>query len=352
MKCSSCGGTMIYDVGKHGLVCDHCGAVQVLPGPGEQSGAEETDMGSAIKRANTDWGAAKTLVTCQSCGAQLFCDDDKMSGLCPFCGSAVVLTLENANFGIAPSAIIPFSVTKEQVEERFYKWNKFAFWSPEKFRTGKALGNLTPVYVPYWTFDADAETTYSGRFGDIQDYQDGTKTIWTNGSGTVKTHINDYCVCASRKFANDKLLNQVVCFTADEMVPYQPEYLAGMTAEKYTIGIDEAWNSVQEGPLKKMALDAACRNEHADCSDNVSVSTQYSNITYKCVLVPVWLTGCKFGGKVYNVVAGGHNERGNCGRPVSIAKIALLIGLILLLFNIGNISFLVMMIVSMLTQGG
>ena len=135
------------------------------------------------------------------------------------------------------------------------------------------------------------------------------------------------------------------------MVPYSPEYLAGMTAEKYTIGIDEAWNSVQEGPLKKMALDAACRNEHADCSENVSLSTQYSNITYKCVLVPVWLTGCKFGGKVYNVVAGGHNERGNCGRPVSIAKIALLIGLILLLFNIGNISFLVMMIVSMLMQG-
>ena len=51
------------------------------------------------------------------------------------------------------------------------------------------------------------------------------------------------------------------------------------------------------------------------------------------------------------MVAGGHNERGNCGRPVSIAKIALLIGLILLLFNIGNISFLVMMIVSMLMQG-
>jgi hypothetical protein len=38
---------MIYDVGKHGLVCDHCGAVQVLPGPGEQGVAAETDLGSA-----------------------------------------------------------------------------------------------------------------------------------------------------------------------------------------------------------------------------------------------------------------------------------------------------------------
>lgn len=351
MKCSSCGGTMIYDVGKHGLVCDHCGSVQVLPGPGEQGGgAEETDMASAVRAANTDWGASKTLVTCQSCGAQLFCDDSNMSGLCPFCGSAVVLTLENANFGIAPSAIIPFSVTKEQVEERFYKWNKFAFWSPEKFRTGKVLGNLTPVYVPYWTFDADVETTYSGRFGDIQDYQDGTKTTWNNGSGTVKFHVEDYSICASRKFASDKLLNSVVYFTADEMVPYKPEYLAGMTAEKYTIGIDEAWNTLQAGDIKKQELSAAVKNEHADCYENVTTTTKFSNVTYKCVLVPVWLTGCKFGGKVYNVVAGGQNERGNCGRPVSIPKIALLIGIILFLFSFGNISYLVMLLISYLTQ--
>lgn len=350
MKCSSCGGTMIYDVAKHGLVCDHCGSLQVLPGPGEQGGAVENDIGPAIKKANTDWGASKTLVTCQSCGAQLFCDDDKMSGLCPFCGSAVVLTLENANFGVAPSAIIPFSVTKEQVEANYYKWNKFAFWSPEKFRTGKVLGNLTPVYVPYWTFDADAETTYSGRFGDIQDYQDGTKTIWTSGNGVVKTHINDFTVCASKKFATDKLLNSVVQFTAEEMVPYQPEYLAGMTAEKYTIGIEEAWKSVQEGELNKLAIDAARKNEHADCCENVTTSTTYSNVTYKCVLVPVWLTGCKFGGKVYNVVAGGHNMRGNCSRPISIPKIALLIGLVLLLFSFGNIAYLVMLIITQLMQ--
>ena len=348
MKCDSCGGTMIYDVARQGLVCDHCGSFQLLPSSGEQDGAAENDIGPAIQKANTDWGASKALVTCESRGAQLFCDDDKMSGLCPFCGSAVVLTMENANFGVAPSAIIPFSVTKEQVEENYYKWNKFAFWSPEKFRTGKVLGNLTPVYVPYWTFDADAETTYSGRFGDIQDYQDGTKTIWTNGNGVVKTHINDYTICASRKFANDKLLKSVVQFTVDEMVPYKPEYLAGMTAEKYTIGIEEAWNSVQEGELKNLAFDAARKNEHADCYENVTCSTQYSNVTYKCVLVPVWLTGCKFNGKIYNVVAGGHNMRGNCSRPISIPKIAILIALIILLFSAGNIMYLIMLVISQL----
>ena len=123
-----------------------------------------------------------------------------------------------------------------------------------------------------------------------------------------------------------------------------------MTAEKYTIGIEEAWNSVQEGELKKMAIDAAQRNEHADCCENVTTSTTYSNVTYKCVLVPVWLTGCKFGGKVYNVVAGGHNMRGNCKRPVSIPKIALLIGLVLLLFSFGNIAYLVMLIITQLMQ--
>jgi hypothetical protein len=39
------------------------------------------------------------------------------------------------------------------------------------------------------------------------------------------------------------------------------------------------------------------------------------------VLVPVWLSGCRYGGKIYNVAASGTNGSGHCNRPLSIAKL-------------------------------
>ena len=337
MKCSSCGGTMVYDVAKKGLVCDHCGAVQPLPKPEESSGAGTADFNPAVKEDVSDWGSARNLVTCDCCGAQLFIDSDQMSGLCPFCGSAVVITLQDAKCGLAPSAIIPFSITREQVTEKFYRWNKFAFWSPESFRKGKILGNLTPVYVPYWTFDADTVTTYSGRFGYTTGSGEDEKINWYQRTGTVEKHIEGACVCGSKKFRNDKLLNSVISFSTKDLVAYTPDALSGMAAEKYTVGIDEAWEVAKNTELNSRVTDAARAKENADRYSDLKISTEYSNIKYRYVLVPVWLTGCKYGGKVYNVVASGHNWKGNCSRPFSVAKLITFLSIFFVLFVVTSI---------------
>ena len=55
------------------------------------------------------------------------------------------------------------------------------------------------------------------------------------------------------------------------------------------------------------------------------------------LLLPVYLAGCKYGGKIYNVVASGTNGRGNCSRPVSIAKFIITPLLFLAYFLIGSI---------------
>ena len=128
MKCSSCGGTLRYDIASYGLVCDFCGTVKRLHRPEEGAVTGEFDFATALRGSGTNWGVTRRLVICKSCGAQMLYDSDQMSGMCPYCGSAVVLSAEDANCGVTPSAIIPFTLTKEQVAEKFYRWNKFAFW--------------------------------------------------------------------------------------------------------------------------------------------------------------------------------------------------------------------------------
>jgi len=337
MKCSSCGGTLRYDIASYGLVCDFCGTVRRLHRPEEGAAIGEFDFATALRGSNTGWGVTRGLVTCKSCGAQLLCDSDQMSGMCPFCGSAVVLSAEDANCGVAPNAIIPFTLTKEQVAEKFYRWNKFAFWSPEKFRRGKVLGNLTPVYIPYWTFEADTVTTYTGRFGRNSGSGDHEKTTWYMRTGILEKHISDYHVCGSRKFFNDKRLNSVISFTDTEYIPYTPDTLSGMAAEIYTIGIDEAWTYARNVGLKKDIMESIRREERADYYSDPSFSTEFYNVKFRYVLVPAWLSGCRYGGKIYNVVASGTNGRGYCDRPVSIAKLIGFPVLVAAYLYIGNI---------------
>lgn len=321
MKCSSCGGTLRYDVDRYGLACDFCGSFRPLHRPEEGVVVGEMDFASAIRGADTNWGVTRRLVICKSCGAQMLYDSDQMSGMCPFCGSAIVLSAEDANCGIAPNAIIPFSIPKEQVIERFYRWNKFAFWSPERFRRGKVLGNITPLYIPYWTFDADVVVTYSGKFGYTTGSDENRRTSWYLKNGIFEKHIDDYCVCGSRKFANDTLLNSVVSFKPRDLHAYSPEILSGMPAEIYTVGIDEAWVNARNGGMNKSIIDAVKAHESADSCSELRFSTEYYNVKYRYVLVPVWLSGCKYGGRIYNVAASGHNGSAHCTRPVSIAKL-------------------------------
>ncbi len=337
MKCGSCGGTLRYDIASYGLVCDFCGTVRRLHRPEEGAAIGEFDFATALRGSGTNWGVTRRLVACKNCGAQLLYNSDQMSGMCPYCGSAVVLSAEDADCGVAPSAIIPFTLTKEQVAEKFYRWNKFAFWSPEKFRRGKILSDLTPVYIPYWSFEADAVTTYSGRFGHTVGSGDRERTDWYQKTGIAEKHISEYNVCGSRKFFNDKMLNSVVSFKSRECLPYTPETLSGMAAEIYTIGIDEAWNYAKTTGLKKEIMESTREHEHADCYSNLVYSTEYYNVKFKYVLVPVYLAGCRYGGKIYNVVASGTNGRGKCGRPISIAKFIITPLLFVAYFVIGAI---------------
>ena len=337
MKCGSCGGTLRYDIASYGLVCDFCGTVRRLHRPEEGAAIGEFDFATALRGSGTNWGVTRRLVACKSCGAQLLYNSDQMSGMCPYCGSAVVLSAEDADCGVAPSAIIPFTLTKEQVAEKFYRWNKFAFWSPEKFRRGKILSELTPVYIPYWSFEADAVTTYSGRFGHTVGNGDRERTDWYQKTGIAEKHISEFNVCGSRKFFNDKMLNSVVSFKSRECLPYTPETLSGMAAEIYTIGIDEAWNYAKTTGLKKEIMESTREHEHADCYSNLVYSTEYYNVKFKYVLVPVYLAGCRYGGKIYNVVASGTNGRGKCGRPISIAKFIITPLLFVAYFVIGAI---------------
>ena len=340
MNCCRCGAVMRYDPDSYGIICDYCGYKKEMHRPEEMAVEEEQDFSTAMRGAVTDWGLATRTVICDRCGAVSIYDINQISGICPFCGATALITPEASEQVIAPDSIIPFSVSRDEAVKKFYQWKKWDLLAPEEFRTGKqVLGNLTGVYIPFWTFDADTVSTYDGNFAYVSSGEDYEKVDYRKKKGVIELFIDDYCVCASRRFINDTIISRVASFKASDLVPYTPEALPGFAAEKYTIGIDEAWMLAKNG-IPSVITKAACDKEKADSCKNIQMSIEYHNMKYRYVLVPVWLSVSNYMGKTYNVAISGHTGICEGDKPHSPIKVALMylilvgipVGFMLLIF--------------------
>ena len=129
---------------------------------------------------------------------------------------------------MAPQAVIPFAFDKELAQKCFTHFlGKKHFLC--KGVTDSKLEDVVGVYLPFWTFSALTVSGYKAK------YVDGTSVncIWNE-------HIDDHVIYASDKFRHP-MIDRVRNFEYNEMLPYSPQYLAGIPAERYTIGLDEAW---------------------------------------------------------------------------------------------------------------
>ena len=63
------------------------------------------------------------------------------------------------------------------------------------------------------------------------------------------------------------------------------------------------------------------------CSGSHSVSTQYNQRTFKHILLPVWMLGYRYQGKVYQVMINGDTGKVLGERPFSTWKVALAVTL-------------------------
>ena len=76
------------------------------------------------------------------------------------------------------------------------------------------------------------------------------------------------------------------------------------------------------------------RNWRCDRVDSLRFSTLYSNITYKYLLVPVWISSFKYNDKVYQFVVNGQTGKVGGRAPVSALRVLAAIGIGLLIIGL------------------
>lgn len=348
VHCDECGAPVFWKPAHQGLACEHCGAVrrvERLPGQILERPLAEGHKLQALAR-DTDLGLATKNLRCDSCGARVVLVEREIAKHCAFCGSAHVLPDQAKRSAIQPESLIPLMLPKDQVAEIFADWLHGLWFRPNALKRLSVFDALG-VYVPAWTFDAEAASQWTAEAGYYY-YVTVTQTVMVNGkpqtitrqerrvrwepaAGSREDRFDDLQVMASAGI-DPQLARKLGDFDTRELVPYRPEYLVGWEAEEYAIDLDGGWERGEARMFEEQELRCS-QDVPGDTQRNLVVHTQLSDVRWKHVLLPLWSLSYSFRGEPYPVLINGQNGRIVGRAPYSWVKILFAVIVVLLLIG-------------------
>lgn len=313
-KCPSCGGTMFFKPGSQSLLCQSCGHKETIPELVSKIPVNEMDFLAAKNTASHDWGMETKLVTCKQCGAETIQNKLQLSGMCPFCGSTTVEAADPEQDIMAPNGIIPFKITEDRALYIFKEWIKDRFLAPELLARDAQLNKFYGIYVPLFTFDVLTVNRFTGH------YTENNRTLFK--CGKFQHQVDDFPVVASKQLCSDKLLlNVMKDYRTREAKPYTPDALAGFPCEHYSIGLNEAWNSVGKD-MELYLKNQANKQDETKFLMGIDMATDYFNLKYKYLIVPVWINSFYYDNQLYMIAINGQTGKIDGQWPKSFGTFA------------------------------
>ena len=317
---------MLFDADLQTLYCPHCGSKKNLA---EHKTAAEQDIMAGLS-ADAVWKAEETVVfRCDNCGAKVVLNKDETAKNCPFCGTAHVQKTDELA-GLKPNAVLPFAFGKDKSLEFAKTWAKKRFFAPRKFKKNLNADNVNGVYVPCFTFDSNTYSTYRGRIGITHTKTVGsgknqrtvTYTEWKDISGEYAFNFDDVMIAAGDKCGQNEL-DKVSPFDTNNGKEYDEQYLLGFMAYHYDHDLSDCWGSAKKKMDAEIRRGILSRYVY-DKVDYLNVSTSHEKVTYKYVMIPVYVGNFTFKEKLFNFFVNGTTGKTTGKYPKSGLKITLL----------------------------
>ena len=333
--CDNCGALQRYIPGTDHLHCDYCNHESLIATSYEA--IREYPFREALRQLQEPQPKPERLTTqCDNCAAEFNFEQNIHSGSCPFCGTPIVSKTESIRF-LKPKSLIPFKITEQQAKARYSQWLKGLWFAPSKLKQfARTQSGLTGVYVPYWTYDSNTKTSYSGERGDsyqvpqqVVMHHKGrrsvqtrmvTKVRWRRVSGNVSRFFDDVLVGASKSLPRS-ITDRLKPWDLTQLIPFDEAWLSGFYSEVYQVRLDEGFNQALQ------IMDGIIRNDVArdiggDFQRIHHVDTVHNQITYKHLLLPIWWATFNFRNRTFRFVVNGQTGKVRGERPYSWLKIA------------------------------
>ena len=335
--CTSCGADLKYKPGTNHLNCEYCGATNEI----QQADVdiEELDFNESLaKKSETVELSIERFVKCESCGASSTLEPNVSSALCPYCTTALVVEHAKDEKVIQPKSLLPFKLDKNNAKDEFKKWiNKLWFAPNDLKKAAINFDHFKGIYIPYWTYDTDTNTRYLGQRGEyyyvsesytttengksVTKTRQVRKTRWYMASGNVHEFFDDILIVATKSLPK-KYIYKLEPWDLKNLVPFEKSYLSGFISEKYQIELDKGFE-IAKGIAYPVIRSLVKRDIGGDEQRIISMNTNYNDITFKHLLLPVFVSAYKFKNKLYLFLVNGRTGEVQGERPYSWIKITL-----------------------------
>lgn len=325
-KCPSCGGSVKFDADSQKVVCPYCGthfeiedfedkkndfekeSIHYDDAEKEKTYVENETSSDDNNIGDIEDSETENIITdelqlfsCNSCAAELLCDENTVATKCPYCDNDVVLT-GRVSGQLKPDFIIPFKWNNKEARESLKKHLVGKKLLPKVFKDENHIDEVKGVYVPYWLFDFEIEgkATYEGkrvtitRSGDYEYKRTDYYKIKREGGASFISIPAD----GSSKL-DDKLMESVEPFDYSDSKDFQTVYLSGFMSDKYDVKKDDVRDSVfsrAENSVFNFLENGIYGYDMVSEKDR-NVKTLSSNVKY--AMMPVWILNTTWKDKNY-----------------------------------------------------
>ncbi len=319
------------------MVCTYCGYYEKPQAKLVGKGAEEFEFKvETLERLAQGWGEERQELSCQSCGASVTLPAGRLTVTCPFCGSNKVIHQQASQTVLRPKFVLPFKIEAQASRKIATEWLGSSWMTPAALQQSARMHDFTPLYLPFWTFDsrcrarwkAEVGYTTTERYYDGKQWRTRTVTRWRWESGNVDLTFDDLPIVGTERLSQ-KHLNAIKQYDLSELREYDPSFLAGILAKIYDVPLETAWERGRE-QMREATKQGCLAQTSTRLVRNFSMQMDFSDESWRYVLLPVYLTAYQYENKPFQVLINGQTGAISGQRPVDWQKVWLVIALCLL----------------------
>jgi DNA-directed RNA polymerase subunit RPC12/RpoP len=333
--CEECGADLEFHIGDQALKCPYCGHIKQLD-IRPDAAIEEQDFDAMIERLQQQRDRGEEVepgqseVRCRGCGGNIVFTGTLTSSECPYCGAKIQReNVHTATKRIPVQAVIPFLINHDRAARALREWVSSRWFAPNEFLKRGVEGKFNGVYFPYWTFDSMTFTAYEGERGDSytvvvgsgQNQRTEVRIRWSPAGGRFQRFFDDVYIVATKGLPRS-VVQDLEPWPVEKAIPFNQEVLSGFFARTYDVQLNQGFQEAKQRIEAWLEQDVR-RRIGGDQQRITLLRSRYDAITFKHVLLPVWMMAYRFQDKPYRVFINAATGEVQGERPYSAWKIAL-----------------------------
>jgi DNA-directed RNA polymerase subunit RPC12/RpoP len=332
--CPKCGAHMEFNLQANALACLYCGFIHDTE---ERSAADSEQLMDNVLPTESGhrWAVSQLQLVCGQCGAHSLWPPGQAAAECPYCGSRQLIESDETEGLVDPNAIAIMQFDEKAATEKVTDWLGKGWTAPDDLKESAKRALLRPAYYPFWTFDGTFEIHWSCEVNEGTSDNPG----WFARNGIEFEMFDDELIpgLTSLKF---KDLNQLGHFYLKDVVEFAPDYLAGWPALTYDRPLAKATLLAREQIVRKVRRELNFRVLPGQQKRGLDTGgVNWSDMTFKYVLLPVWVGRYRYKGHEYKIMVNGQTGVVAGDKPKdSLKTLGIIISVIATLIVLGLIS--------------